>query len=475
MIQLLPFQRKFRQRAFAPRTRIAALSLPRGNGKSTLAADILEDCLIPGRELFQADKEFVLMASSIEQARFVFKPLRTVLDNDYPGEYRFVDSQRSLGITHKATKTRLRVQSSNGKTAMGLVNVPLVVADEPGAWEHAGGQLMADAVLTAMGKPDSTLRAIFIGTLAPARAGWWHDLIADGSHDHIYVQALIADRERWDDWKEIRRCNPLMIKYPESRRQLRIELRESQRDPRLKARFLSYRLNLPTADESELLLTLDDWERTLDRDVPDADGAPVVGMDLGAGRAWSAACCVWPNGRLEAFAVAPGIPDLTEQERRDRAPRGTYTALEETGRLVVADGKRVPPVSELLDAVNDLWGTPSKIVCDRFRAAELEDHAPCEVVPRVTRWSEASEDIRALRRWCKDGPLAVEQTSRQLITASLMVAMVKSDDQGNTRLVKRGTHNESRDDVCAAMLMGVGEMERQLNTPEIPFMLHRVA
>ena len=438
-----------------------------------MASNILEDCLIPGRDLFEEGKEYVLCAASIEQARHVFKPLRAELEPT--GQYRFLDSQRSLGITHKQTNTKLRVQSSNGKTAMGLVNVPIVIADEPGSWEYAGGQLMADAILTAMGKPDSTLRAIFIGTLAPARAGWWHDLVDDGSIDHIYVQALVGCSKKWDDWKEIRRVNPLMVKYPESRRQLRIELKEAQRDPRLKARFLSYRLNLPTADESELLLTLDDWERALDRDVPDADGAPVVGIDLGQGRSWSAACCVWKSGRCEAIAVAPGIPSLEDQEIRDRVPRGTYTSLEETGRLIVADGKRVPPVSELLDTVNDLWGVPSTIIADRFRVAEIEDHALCEVIPRVTRWSEAAEDIRILRRWCKDGPLAVEQTSRKLITASLMVSMIKSDDQGNTRLVKRGTHCESRDDVSAAMLLGVGEADRQINTPEIPFMLHRVA
>ena len=357
---------------------------------------------------------------------------------------------------------------------MGLVNVPIVIADEPGSWEYAGGQLMADAILTAMGKPDSTLRAIFIGTLAPARAGWWHDLVDDGSIDHIYVQALVGCSKKWDDWKEIRRVNPLMVKYPESRRQLRIELKEAQRDPRLKARFMSYRLNRPTADESELLLTRDDWERALDRDVPDADGAPVVGIDLGQGRSWSAAVAVWPNGRIEALAVAPGIPSLTEQQQRDRVPAGVYTALEKSGRLIVADGKRVPPVSELLDTVNDLWGAPSAIISDRFRIAEIEDHAPCEVVPRVTRWSEAAEDIRILRKWALDGPLAVEQTSRKLITASLMVSMIKSDDQGNTRLSKRGFNGEARDDVAAALLLAVGEMERQLNTPEILFQLHRV-
>ena len=53
-------------------------------------------------------------------------------------------------------------------------------------------------------------------------------------------------------------------------------------------------------------------------------GRPAVGIDLGGGRAWSAAVGLWENGRMEAIAVAPGIPSLEEQEKRDRVPSGTY-------------------------------------------------------------------------------------------------------------------------------------------------------
>ena len=58
-----------------------------------------------------------------------------------------------------------------------------------------------------------------------------------------------------------------------------------------------------------------DWERVIARDAPEREGRPIVGVDLGGGRAWSAAVAVWGNGRVEARAVAPGIPDLDEQER----------------------------------------------------------------------------------------------------------------------------------------------------------------
>ena len=104
---------------------------------------------------------------------------------------------------------------------------------------------------------------------------------------------------------------------------------------------MSYRMNKPTADESQVLLTVEDWQRTLARPVPERDGHPVVGIDLGGGRAWSAAVAVWRNGRTEAVAVAPGVPSIEAQETRDRVPSGTYSKLVANGSLRVSEGLRV--------------------------------------------------------------------------------------------------------------------------------------
>ena len=352
---------------------------------------------------------------------------------------------------------------------MGLLRTPLVICDEPGAWEINGGALMWDALTTARGKPGSRLRIIIIGTLAPSGlpGHWWHDLIADGSRGSTYVQALQGDAERWDQWPEIRRVNPLVEISADFRRKLLEERDEARRDSRLKARFLSYRLNVPTADEASVLLTVDDWERIAARPVPPREGRPIVAYDLGGGRAWSAAVAVWKNGRMEALAVAPGIPSLEEQERRDRVSSGTYRRLVQSGALRVAEGLRVQPPAQLHEAVRAAWGRPESIYCDRFRLGELQDCVNgTPLVPRVTRWSEASEDIRALRRLAADGPLACEETSRLLVSASLSVAMVKNDDQGSVRLVKRGTNNTSRDDVAAALTLAAGAYARAMGTPK---------
>ncbi len=467
VITLRPFQRQFVASATDPAIDRAALSLPRGNGKSWLAGHLLTRALTPADDLYIAGTESVLCAASIEQARIVFRFARSELEPT--GEYRFLDSNTRIGIVHKPTGTRLRIVGSNGKTAMGLVDCPLAVCDEPGAWETNGGQLMNDALETAQGKPGSPLRIVYIGTLAPAVSGWWHDLIDGGTHGATYVQALQGDANKWDYWPEIRRCNPLTAVSPEFRKKLLAERDAARADSRLKARFLSYRLNLPSGDESTMLLTVDDWERVTARAVGDTDGRPLVGIDLGGGRAWSAAVAIWQSGRIEAIAVCPGIPSLADQERRDRVPAGTYQRLYDGGQLRLAHGLRVQPPAALMDAVRAAWGDPALILCDRFRESDLLDcGGKARIETRVTRWSEAAADIRALRKLSADGPLSCAPESAPLIAASLSSAMVENDTSGNTRLRKRGSNNTGRDDVAAALTLVAGAYARAMDRPQKP-------
>ena len=462
-VRLRPFQREFLRRALAPDVDIAALSLPRGQGKSFLAARIITRALTPGDSLFQPGKEIILCAGSIEQARLCYRFCREALEPT--GEYRFIDSTTRLGITHKESNSKLRIISSNGKTAMGLVGVSLAVADEPGSWEIGGGLLLWDALTGAQGKPGSPLKIVIIGTLAPAAKGaghWWWDLIHDGTNRSTYVMALQGDAATWDKWATIRKANPLTAISPEQRRKLLEERDAARRDSRLKARFMSYRLNQPSADESDVLLTVDDWKGVEARATPERSGRPVVGVDLGGGRAWSAAVAMYPSGRTEAIAVAPGLPSLAEQEKRDRVPAGTYEKLYDMGQLDVAEGLRVQPPAMLWECIRERWGKPLLVVCDRFRLAELQDaigHG-VRIEPRVTRWSESSFDIRALRKMAKDGPLSVDVGSRQLIATSLARAEVKNDDAGSVRMVKHGAGNTARDDVAAALILAAGAVER---------------
>ncbi len=463
-MKLRPFQKQFLSAAGDPAIDTVALSLPRGNGKSFLAGHLLTRVLTPGDPLFQSGAESILLSGSIEQCRIVFRFVRAALEST--GEYRFLDSSTRCGITHKPTNTRLRVHGSNSKTAWGFVGVPFVVWDEPGASEVNSGQMLFDAVVTSQGKPGSPLKAVFIGTLAPALSGWWHDLVRDGSHGSTYVQCLQGDADTWDHWNTIRKCNPLAAIDSGFRKKLLEERDAARADTRLKARFLSYRLNLPSADSSTVLLTVDDWRRVCARPEALPSGRPVVGVDLGGGLSWSAAVAAWPTGRIEALAVAPGIPDIRDQERRDRVHAGAYQRLVESGALRVAHGLRVQPPGQLIDAILQAWGRPEIIICDRFRLPELQDvSSGIPLSPRVTRWSEASADIRDLRRLALDGPLSCHGNSRGLFEASLAAALVQNDDAGSFRLIKKSSNGRARDDVAAALTLCAGALARMLKRP----------
>ena len=325
--------------------------------------------------------------------------------------------------------------------------------------------MLADALFTAQGKVGSDLKVIMIGTLAPmalSAGHWWYDLVTTGSTSTVYVDYYAGNLATWDSWPTIRRANPLWNVDDNFRQTLIAERDGAREDSRLKARYLSFRLNIPTQDESTMLLTVDDWQKVLGRECPPREGTPWVAVDLGGGRAWSAAVAMYPNGRVEARAVAPGVPDLAAQEKRDRVPANTYGRLYDLGQLDVAEGLQVQPPSQLWDLIRDTWGRPKVLICDRFRLKELEDCAKnVRLEARVTQWSEAAYDIRGLRKLCKDGPLAVQEDSVALVETSLSRSMVEGDKAGNVRLVKRGSHNQSRDDVAAALTLVAGLYARQ--------------
>ena len=455
-MRLLPFQRRFVRAVLDPKIRMAVMSTPRGQGKTTLSGLLAMRALTPGDPMFRPGTESHVIAASLMQGRrTIFRQLRSVL----PAEgYRVADSQNHAYVEHLETSTKLSVLPANSKTSQGLVGCPWVLCDEPGSWKVQDGEAVFDALESAQGKPGSALKIVMVGTLAPAFGGWWPDLVAAGSRGHVHVTSLQGDLDRWSDLRHVFSVNPLMAKYAESRAVLRTERDAAVADERNKARFLSYRLNVPYRDETTVLLTVSDFEKLCARPVPPREGRPVVGIDMGAGRAWSAAVAVYGNGRTEARAIAPGIPDLSAQERRDRQPSGAYRKLFEKGLLGVAEGKRVPTARQLLDRTRD-W-RPGLMLCDRFRLPELQDAGPpCPLTMRAGRYSESSEDIRSLRRMAWDGGLSLEKSSRPLLAHSLSVSTVEPNDDGCLRLIK-GVGNTSRDDVSAALVLAAGAADR---------------
>ena len=466
MIDLLPFQRDFVSALEGDRYDVAALSIPRGNGKSTLAAHILKRCITPGDTFFAAGAESVLCSASLEQARICFRFLRAdILASDDSDDYKFVDSSTKVSVRHKKSKTAVRAISSSGKGAMGLgADCPLAVLDEVSALQVVNGELLWDALNTSLGKPGAKMRVALLGTLAPQETGWYADLIKAGTTGRTYVYSLAGDASKYEDEAELRRVNPLMSRFPASWSRLLAEQAEASINPQKRAAFCSYRLNAPSADASTALILAEDWSAVLARPVPDREGPCRIGADLGASTAWSAAVAVWPNGRTECFALTAGIPDIKAQEKRDRVPAGTYEKLVAEGSLIVAHDVEVPSAGAFVAEIKRRWSA-DRIVADRFRAPAMRDAlagwVPLEA--RATMWSQCMSDIDATRSMVKisdDPDLAIEETSRSILAVSLAASRIKTDAEGSYRLSKVGNQNGDRDDCAQALILAAGSLVR---------------
>ena len=216
---LLPFQAQFVAalcRKEEP-PEIAALSCPRGNGKSWLCGGLVARSLTPGDPLFEPGVENILVSSSTAQARIVLEFARAALGET--DGYRW----RADGVVHLESRARVRIVSSDARRALGLgANVRLIIADEPGAWSPIQGRRLWDAMLTSLGKRHAQI--IVVGTIAPAPltgpASWWPSFVASGSGDGRHVALLQADSERWRDFDEVLRVNPVAAINPHLRRVL---------------------------------------------------------------------------------------------------------------------------------------------------------------------------------------------------------------------------------------------------------------
>ena len=462
-LRLLRFQKGWIRHAYAPDTEVAALSLPRGGGKTALFGHLAGQAIRPDSPTFQKGLEVLGVSASLEQSRILLSFAREALA-DVEDEYRWLDSSQCLTVTHKATRTRLRILSSSGKRAMGLSGFSTIFADEPGSWESRGGALMWDALRTSLGKLHGQ-RLLLIGTRAPADpSNWWPELLDGGSVRGQHVSVMTApDDAPWDSWQTVRKVNPLLNASASLRKTVLRERDAARVNETLRPAYKAYRLNQQVDVSNEVLVEAADWRRVEARPAPPREGKPIVGLDIGSERSWSAAWCLWRNGRSEAYAVCPGIPDIDEIERLDAMPRGLYRKLREDGVLLVDDGRRVSRPQTLIDHLVKVGISADTLYADRFVLGDLKDAVDGRwpVVARVTRWSEATEDIAGFRRLVKDGPFSVVPEAHGLVRLGMSQAVVVSDDQGSVRLKKR-RDKRSRDDVAVAGVLAAGALSRAL-------------
>ena len=311
-----------------------------------MAGALLAKALKPSDDpLYVEGAESVLVSASRPMATLTLEAARLVLGDD--PEFRW----RRDGVEHVKTRTRCRVLSSDSRRAYGLGSaMNLAVLDEPGSFAPTSGERLWRALLGSLGK-NSSARILACGTIAPAAVGsWWQTFIEGGSGPGVHIQLIQGDEETWRDWDAVLAANPCTAINPNLVRTLKREHDEALQNDRAAAAFLRFRMNInaPEATHAQPLITSSEWSRICGRPIPACEGRPTIGVDLGGSRSWSAACAIWPSGRIEAWAVAPGRPTLHDQEVEDQVLEGTYSALARSGGLSVDEEHAVPDIGLLL-------------------------------------------------------------------------------------------------------------------------------
>ena len=436
---ILPFQREWLAEAFTADIDLAALSAARGSGKSTLAGWIAACAVAPQGALHAPAGAVLIVAPTTSQGREVLLAARGFLES--VDDLRWRDSASGVGVRHLPTASECRIVAASSTSLLGYgAHASVIAFDEVGA-AGAKGRAVFDAMLTSLGKRPFQ-KLIALGTRSPSGpADWWPKwLSATAGQPRTHIAVLEGDPEAWRDPGEAIRANPLAASEPLAS-VLGRERAEAESDPSALARYRAYRLNHASDPVAARVFSAGELATVCARPAPPRDGAPVVSIDAGGFLSWSSGCAIWPNGRIELWAIAgPGSSvGLTEAD-------GLFTGPSE-----------VPPVEAILARVADFPEPPSLVCGDPHRFVELQQWARSRGVRCALRGGRSSNlvgDVQAARRLLLDDGAAFALGSPLLQLAAGEVTLT-GDGRG---LRKTG---QGRDDPLRAFLLASGAAQPQ--------------
>ena len=460
---VMPWERRFVRGAFRPDVSEAALSVARGNGKTTLTAGIGAAAVDGPLAVPRGDA--VVVASSFEQARICFEHVLAFLSERHDlqdrGRWRVWDTAQQASITNRETGARLRCLGSDPKRAHGLAPV-LVIADEPAQWPGNTADAMVAALRTAAGKQTHCL-FLALGTRPDSETHWFSKML-DGGADYAQLHAAkrAAPPFQIRTW---RRANPSLPYMPDLEAAIRAEAGRAKRDAALLPAFESLRLNQGVSDVYRAVLLSAELWRGIEGQAGQA-GRSFWGVDLGTSAAQSAVSAYWPEtGRLECLAAFPTLPGLADRGRSDGVG-DLYVECARRGELIQTGGAAVN-ISELLSEAAARFGKPYAMAADRWREAELRDALsacglPARLELRGMGFKDGAEDVRQFRRACLES--RVTPLPGLLLASAMAEARTVSDVAGNAKLAKGaqgGRRLRARDDAAAAAILAVSMAARQ--------------
>ncbi|MCY3918745.1 MAG: terminase large subunit [Chloroflexi bacterium] len=462
---VLPWQEQAVEALYGRREHlVCALSAGRGIGKSTFLA-LLGCCCLVG-PLAQPRGEVVVVASSLDQAKIVFRHakafLRPQLEGSRRASWRSTDGMNVGVITNTETGVVFKAISSDPRRAHGLAP-QLAILDEPAQWPDGTSDAMLAAIRTSLGKQPGS-RMFCIGTRPASGEGHWFEAMLQGGADWSLTYCA-DENDPIDDPATWRKAAPSLDHFPDLEAAIAGEAKLALRDPAQHQAFLSLRLNLGVRDvEASVLIPGPEWQHA-EADEP-AEGPLLWGLDL-ASTAFCGLAAYWPEtGRLDGLLGCCSNPGL--HERGQAAGVGSlYITAHERGELILA-GERLADIRQLIDAGLERFGEPVAIVCDRYRIGELEEHLDGLfgqrrpwLWPRGTGYIDMGADVRAFRELFYAGD--IKPATRIVLRDAMRNARLITDPSGNHKLARTGADRRRKapDDLAAAMILAAGVAYRE--------------
>ena len=471
-MRLLPWERAFIIDLLSDDVFTAALTVGRGNGKSTLTAALAVAAMVG--PLTVPGAEVVVVASDFDQGRIIYHHALAFLSPWIDAEARrfsVVDTVNKAEVIDRDTRCVMKVKSSNPKSAHGLAP-KLLLLDEPAQWPKNTSRKMLAALETSMGKIGEE-KMVALGTRPEGGDHWFAEWL-DGGADmaHKYLADKNDDPMADDTWKK---ANPSWHHMPSLVKAIKRDRRKAVQSADALQAFKALRLNMGVSDTfSAILISADEWARC-QTDVADMTGPMVWGLDMGSSVAMSSITAYWPLARyVETMAMFPDNPDLKQRGLHDGVD-DLYEKMALRGELSTTPGRTVKPDAMIREAY-ERWGLPLAIAGDRYKEAEtlqaLDDSGiPITAwIPRGQGYRDGSEDVKRFRRAVAED--LVRSKESLLLTHALGGARVAIDMSGNAKLAKHGDgterHSRHRDDAVASLIVAVAQGHRMYRVEVMP-------
>lgn len=355
--RLAPFQESIIRRIYGPSTangarlvRTAALWLPRGNAKTTLASALaLAHFMGPEAE---AGGQVIQAAADRENAGIAFKHSFEMVKQDAALLSRVAPIESRKQLTHPKTASVLKAISSEAYSKHGL-NVSFFLADEVHAWAPAEARKLFKTVIDSMVKRETPL-TIIISTAGEGTGGLAWDLweyshkVARGEIDDPTFAPIIFAAPDGVDWRDEdvwRAANPAIDAGFCSMEELRIKARRIEHFPSEIADFRRFHLNKwqEGAAEPWIALELYDQVRPRAGDEELIGRACWLGVDLSSVEDLTAVIAAFPVDDDErAYDVVAQffLPEanIARKSERDRAD---YLRWAKEGLLTLTPGNVV--------------------------------------------------------------------------------------------------------------------------------------